>query len=167
MTPEPSKGTPDRIRGDGGLGEAGPWTIYVCPECGKMDKRASNCCPDRARSRPKLGLIVFRSRQPVEVVPAARLAAAEQRAEAWTRETERANRDRQAAEHQVEALREKAGDAFFALLSLLPLVGSVEGGYRISDRIDPTLVAEPEEWASAAQAMLDLLATLAQQGETP
>lgn len=72
MTPEPSKGAPDRIRGDGGLGEADAqhWNLWVCPNCGRASRHSGGCsrCPAR--------------RECVVVVPAARLAEAEKRAAA-------------------------------------------------------------------------------------
>jgi hypothetical protein len=64
-------------RGDGGLGEAGQWTIYVCG-CGRFFRSATEVADHRDDHRrageaspPTVS---------VEVVPAARLAAAEQRA---------------------------------------------------------------------------------------
>jgi hypothetical protein len=92
--PEPSKGTPDRIRGDGGLGEAGPWTLRVCVECGDAVAIPSAWVPTEfvqfhRHSAPDApGWDVGRNveRVEVEVVPASRLAAAEQRAAEAERE---------------------------------------------------------------------------------
>jgi hypothetical protein len=50
--------------------------------------------------------------------------------------------------------------AVHALLPVLPLKGSWGVGYRVSDHIDPTVVALPEEWVDAAQAVSDLHAAL-------
>jgi hypothetical protein len=62
----------------------------------------------------------------------------------------------------VEDVVERAEAAVFACLPLLPLNGSDGQGYRLSERIDPRLVALPEEWATAAQAIADLHAALAE-----
>jgi len=47
-------------------------------------------------------------------------------------------------------------DAVMALLPIVPVTGSFMNGYHISQPIDPTLRATPEEWADAAQAVCDL-----------
>jgi hypothetical protein len=57
--------------------------------------------------------------------------------------------------HELALLR-AAEDAVSACLPLLPLEGSWGTGYRISDRIAPTLLATPEEWAGAAHAIAKL-----------
>lgn len=62
----------------------------------------------------------------------------------------RANRDR---------LRDLAELAVTALLPVLPLEGSW-GNYRVSEHIDPTIRALPEEWAEAAHAIAELCAAL-------
>lgn len=59
------------------------------------------------------------------------------------------------------SVRDAAATAVMATLPLLPLTGSWNSGYRVSDRIDTTLMAEAEEWASAALAIAELHAVLA------
>jgi hypothetical protein len=73
MTPEPSKGTPDRIRGDGGLGEAVGYDLHEDGVPVDVWSCTAASFTFDAVTRTRM----------VEVVPAARLAAAEQRAEKW------------------------------------------------------------------------------------
>lgn len=47
-------------------------------------------------------------------------------------------------------------EAVFALLPIVPVNGSHQRGYQVSERIDPTLRATPEEWANAAHAVCNL-----------
>ena len=46
-------------------------------------------------------------------------------------------------------------ETFLALLDILPIVGSAETGYRVSDRVDSVVMALPEEWATAAFMVLE------------
>jgi hypothetical protein len=49
-----------------------------------------------------------------------------------------------------------AEEAVFACIPLLPLQGSDQQGYHVTDTIDPTLRATVEEWAEAAHAVAEL-----------
>lgn len=62
---------------------------------------------------------------------------------------------------QIAALQDEAEYTVQSLLPLLPLSGSWESGYRVSDRIAATCVATPEEWATAAHHVAALHAALA------
>lgn len=46
-------------------------------------------------------------------------------------------------------------ETFGALLAVLPIEGSSATGYRMSGRVDPVVAALPEEWATAAHAVLE------------
>jgi hypothetical protein len=61
-------------------------------------------------------------------------------------------------------IRELADEAVYACLPVLPLNGSADSGYRVSDRIDPTVMALPEEWATAAHAIAELHRALNEEG---
>jgi hypothetical protein len=148
-------------RGDGGLGEA------VLAEVASWLARYSGTTT--------VDLYAARAVLEASGLPA-RLAAAEQRAEAWTRETERANRDRQAAERQVEALRED-NERLNEAVSQHPEKWSFDTMLFIARRVldvwYPTNVKvvcdkdSPDPGPRLAAALHDCLAALTQQGETP
>ena len=60
-----------------------------------------------------------------------------------------------------ERLREAAQVAVFACLPVLHIVGSQNRGYRVSDVIDPKVIADPQEWVDAAHAICELHHVLA------
>lgn len=49
-----------------------------------------------------------------------------------------------------ERLRDEVELLLYAILPLVPVEGGWGAGYRVAGRIDPTLRATPEEWATAA-----------------
>jgi hypothetical protein len=63
----------------------------------------------------------------------------------------------------MRRIRELAEGAVFACLPVLPLSGSYDSGYRVSDSIDPTVMATPQEWADAAHAIAELHAALREE----
>jgi hypothetical protein len=69
--------------------------------------------------------------------------------------------DRDSLRAENERLRGLMEAAFYATLPMLPIEGSAEAGYHISQRIHHRVAATPEEWATAADAMLYLAAALA------
>jgi hypothetical protein len=159
--PEPSKGTPDRIRGNGGLGEAVGYDFEDGVRCVVM-----HCCGftfDAVHTDEDGG---YSCPACAEISPG-RLAAAEQRAQdfatKWADEIEK----RQAAERRVEALREKAravltrrveySDAYRAY-TRSGLAGSISTD-TCRKKLD--IARDKLERAEAE------LAALAQQGETP
>lgn len=62
-------------------------------------------------------------------------------------------------------VREYAELLLTALLELLPVKGSWTAGYTVEDSISPSLVASPEQWATAAFHFCDLHRALAQQDQ--
>lgn len=59
-------------------------------------------------------------------------------------------------QQRLSELEGLAGDAIMAALDVLPLEGSYRSGYTPSERIDPTVIALPEEWATAAFYIAEL-----------
>ena len=55
----------------------------------------------------------------------------------------------------------------FACLPVLPITGSQNQGYRVSDVIDPKVIADPQEWVDAAHAICELHRLAAADRETP
>lgn len=61
---------------------------------------------------------------------------------------------------QEADVREAAETLLYALVELLPVEGSMGSGFHVSDRIDATVKALPEEWATAAHHFVELDAAL-------
>lgn len=55
-----------------------------------------------------------------------------------------------------EGLRAVAEDAVMGCLPVLPIVGSHNSGYEVSERIDVHVLATQEEWADAAHSVVAL-----------
>lgn len=62
--------------------------------------------------------------------------------------------------NEMPDIREAAEIAVHALIHVLPISGSWNGGYSVPDHIDPKVIAMVEEWADAAKAVADLHAAL-------
>lgn len=57
---------------------------------------------------------------------------------------------------EAESLQEAAELAVQALMEIVHIEGNWAGGYKVSDHMDPTVRAMPEEWAEAAWAVCEL-----------
>jgi len=66
-----------------------------------------------------------------------------------------------------ERLREAALRAVFATVGVLPITGSHGRGYAVGDLIHQKVIAEPEEWADAADAICELHRLAAADREAP
>jgi transcription termination factor NusB len=167
---------PDRIRGDGGLGEAVEKAVtryfvwqnqWSDPETGSYDGGEVEFVTE-----------MFEAMLEASDLPA-RLAAVEQRAARYYADhlyVEEAEADKRAAERQVEALRED-NERLSEAVSEHPEKWSFDTMLFIARRVldvwyptDVKVVCDkdaPDPGPRLAAALHDCLAALAQQGETP